>query len=103
VDLKTACEAVIALLAAPATAPLRSHLSAPAAQRAPPAAASAAFAAACARDVRGGAARARLYLADARAAGVLLGHVRERVKDEYPNPFPPDFLRHAFPTMPIPS
>ncbi|KAI0029372.1 Sec34-like family-domain-containing protein [Vararia minispora EC-137] len=80
VDLKTACETVIALIAAPATAPLRSHLETP---HSAPRGASDTFAIACMRDVRAGIARLRLYLEDARTVGVLVGHVRERLEEEY--------------------
>ncbi|KAI0044273.1 Sec34-domain-containing protein [Auriscalpium vulgare] len=96
-DLKQACEAVIALLSDPVCTPLRTFvdrvhahqssaglLAAQQWARQPVAEALEADArAACQRDVRGGIARMRLYLEDRRTVDVLVQHVRERVQDEY--------------------
>ncbi|KAK7005778.1 Sec34-domain-containing protein [Favolaschia claudopus] len=41
------------------------------------------FRAACERDLRGQAARLRLYLEDDRTVGVLLQHIQDRIVDEY--------------------
>lgn len=86
-DLKLAVEDAIALLAHPAIAPLQSFLSsASSTPRPPPSAAQDASRAsldAIARDIRAGAARLRLYVPDNRTVGVLLGHVRDRVVEEY--------------------
>ncbi|VDC01231.1 unnamed protein product, partial [Peniophora sp. CBMAI 1063] len=86
-DLKLAVEDAIALLAHPAIAPLQSFLSsASSIPRPPPSAAQDAARAsldAIARDLRAGAARLRLYVPDSRTVGVLLGHVKDRVVEEY--------------------
>ncbi|KZV67146.1 hypothetical protein PENSPDRAFT_63482 [Peniophora sp. CONT] len=86
-DLQLACEDVIALLAHPAIAPLQSFLSSTSSiPRPPPSAASDASRAcidAISRDLRSGAARLRLYVPDNRTVEVLLGHVRDRIVEEY--------------------
>jgi conserved oligomeric Golgi complex subunit 3 len=82
-DLKRTCESVIALIADPAVAPLRSISEAPLAGQSFEGvrAADSAFRDACARDLRAGVSRLRLYLADERTAAVLLRHIRERVEE----------------------
>ncbi|KAA1475103.1 Sec34-domain-containing protein [Dentipellis sp. KUC8613] len=100
-DLKGACESVIAYLADPITTPLRTfvtrvttHHTSPNAPSTPlaaqewaaqPAAEAleAEFRTACARDLRAGVARMRLYLEDRKTVDVLVMHARDRVEEEY--------------------
>ncbi|KAJ6500169.1 Sec34-like family-domain-containing protein [Mycena vitilis] len=105
-DLKRVCEEVISECAVPICTPLRTwitQIDAHNARRArgeqdveiAPLTAQAAFQqpaaeelerafrAACERDLRGQAARLRLYLEDDRTVGVLLQHIQDRIVDEY--------------------
>lgn len=81
-DLKHACEAVISTLSEPLCAPLRAFTGRPA-SAAEAAVLDEAFRSACARDLRAGIARVRLYVPDARTAGVLVQHALDRVEDAY--------------------
>ncbi|KAF7376406.1 Sec34-domain-containing protein [Mycena sanguinolenta] len=104
-DLKRVCEEVISECATPICTPLRkwidqidahntrrareqdteiAPLTAQAAFQQPAAEElERAFRAACERDLRGQAARLRLYLEDDRTVGVLLQHIQDRIVDEY--------------------
>ncbi|KAJ7111549.1 Sec34-like family-domain-containing protein [Mycena crocata] len=102
-DLKRVCEEVISECATPICTPLRlwidqidahntrraqdteaAPLTAQTAFQQPAAEAlEHAFRAACERDLRGQAARLRLYLEDDRTVGVLLQHIQDRIVDEY--------------------
>ena len=81
-DLKHACEAVISTLSEPLCAPLRAFTGRPA-SAAEAAVLDEAFRSACARDLRAGIARVRLYVPDVRTAGVLVQHALDRVEDAY--------------------
>ncbi|KAI0309583.1 hypothetical protein OF83DRAFT_1179458 [Amylostereum chailletii] len=78
-DLERACEAAIAALAAPLHAALAAPPAPPSSSSSTPDALAAAFRDACARDLRAGVARLRLYVEEERTADVLLAHVRARV------------------------
>lgn len=100
-ELKRACEDVIASCADPVCTPVRAWNERVWAYRAPgaqtqqpitsqpwatPAALSAMytqFRSACAAELRGAVGRLRLYLEDERTVGVLVGHVQDRIVDDW--------------------
>ncbi|KAI0935438.1 hypothetical protein AcV7_003871 [Taiwanofungus camphoratus] len=98
IELKRACEDVIASSAGSVTSPLRAWVESARSllgtaasppqnqQSADPASISALFTAfqtACMSELRGTVARLRLYLEDDRTVNVLLRHVQERIVDDY--------------------